>query len=100
MGFRCDACVSCGITAQIIEIDKVSAMPRPKIAFVASPVPIAQSARADLAARYGDVAQEKADVIVALGGDGFMLQTLHGTQSLGFGLLILACLIPVGDLHT
>jgi len=30
-----------------------------------------------LAHRYGDVAPEHADVIVALGGDGLMLQTLH-----------------------
>jgi len=57
-------------------------MPRPKIAFVASPVPIAQSALRDLADRYGDVPQAEADVIVALGGDGFMLQTLHATQGL------------------
>ena len=27
--------------------------------------------------RYGDVTPDKADVIVALGGDGLMLQTLH-----------------------
>ncbi len=53
-----------------------------KIAFAASDVEIAQSARADLVARYGEVQQEKADVIVALGGDGFMLQTLHATQAL------------------
>ena len=32
---------------------------------------------ARLRRRYGDVAPETADVIVALGGDGFMLQTLH-----------------------
>ncbi|MDP5086805.1 MAG: NAD kinase [Yoonia sp.] len=57
-------------------------MPRPKIAFVASPVPIAQTALRELAAAYGDVPQAKADVIVALGGDGFMLQTLHATQGL------------------
>ena len=57
-------------------------MARPKIAFVASPVPIAQSALRDLADRYGDVPQAEADVIVALGGDGFMLQTLHATQGL------------------
>ena len=57
-------------------------MARPKIAFVASPVPIAQSALRDLADRYGDVPQAKADVIVALGGDGFMLQTFHATQGL------------------
>jgi NAD+ kinase len=48
-----------------------------RIAFVASSVPEAQEARRRLAARYGDAAPEAADVIVALGGDGFMLQTLH-----------------------
>ena len=57
-------------------------MPRPKIAFVASPVPIAQKALRELAAKHGDVPQPEADVIVALGGDGFMLQTLHATQGL------------------
>lgn len=54
-----------------------------KIAFAASRAPVAQTARAALIGRYGDVAPEQADVIVALGGDGFMLQTLHGTQHLG-----------------
>ena len=53
-----------------------------KIAFLASEAPVAQSARAALIGRYGDVAQDKADVIVALGGDGFMLRTLHATQNL------------------
>lgn len=57
-------------------------MPKTKIAFLASPVPSAQKARVALSERHGDVAPEKADVIVALGGDGFMLQTLHATQSL------------------
>jgi NAD+ kinase len=50
---------------------------RKKIAFVASEVPEAISARKRLAGMYGDVAQDEADVIVALGGDGLMLQTLH-----------------------
>ena len=53
-----------------------------KIAFLASDAPVAQTARAALIGRYGDAAPESADVIVALGGDGFMLQTLHGTQDL------------------
>ncbi|TMM55406.1 NAD kinase [Sulfitobacter sabulilitoris] len=53
-----------------------------KIAFTASNAPVAQTARAALVARYGDVAMEEADVIVALGGDGFMLHTLHATQHL------------------
>jgi NAD+ kinase len=30
-----------------------------------------------MCARYGDAGASKSDVIVALGGDGFMLQTLH-----------------------
>ncbi len=53
-----------------------------KIAFTASNAPVAQTALAALVARYGDVAMEEADVIVALGGDGFMLHTLHATQHL------------------
>ena len=48
-----------------------------RIAFVASPNPQAERARKKLTARYGDVPLEKADVVVALGGDGLMLQTLH-----------------------
>ena len=49
----------------------------PRIAFAASDRPEAQTARTRLAARYGSVDLETADVIVALGGDGFMLETLH-----------------------
>ncbi|MFQ5347714.1 MAG: NAD kinase [Rhodothalassiaceae bacterium] len=49
----------------------------PKIAFIASESPEAQQAAAALRQRYGDVAVADAEVIVALGGDGFMLQTLH-----------------------
>ena len=37
----------------------------------------AQKARAALVARYGSAAEEEADMVVALGGDGFMLETLH-----------------------
>lgn len=48
-----------------------------KIAFVAARSDTAEAARARLAARYGDAAPGQADVIVALGGDGHMLQTLH-----------------------
>jgi NAD+ kinase len=53
-----------------------------KLHFAASDAPLAQASRAGLVARYGDVAIEDADVIVALGGDGFMLQTLHASQDL------------------
>jgi NAD+ kinase len=51
-----------------------------RIAFCASDAPIAQAALAGLTRRYGNHGEERADVIVALGGDGFMLQTLHRTQ--------------------
>ena len=53
-----------------------------KIAFVASQTPVAQTARAALIGRYGNVLPKDADVIVALGGDGFMLETLHAMQDL------------------
>ena len=48
-----------------------------KLAFTASPAPSAQQAADALAARYGNADMDNADVVVALGGDGFMLQTLH-----------------------
>ena len=48
-----------------------------KIAFVASDVPEAQKAFEVLAGSYGNCAPSEADAIVALGGDGLMLQTLH-----------------------
>ncbi|MFN3513992.1 MAG: NAD kinase [Phenylobacterium sp.] len=48
-----------------------------RLAFTASERPEAQEAKAALAARYGEVSPEEAQVIVALGGDGFMLETLH-----------------------
>jgi NAD+ kinase len=50
-----------------------------KIAFRAGTSAVAQAAHAALVARYGDVPVEEADVIVALGGDGFMLETLNAT---------------------
>ena len=48
-----------------------------RIAFVASSAPDAQAALGRLGQRYGGVEADGADVIVALGGDGFMLETLH-----------------------
>ena len=54
-----------------------------RIAFVASPMPEAEEARGRLVLRYGSVPPERADVIVALGGDGLMLQTLHRFMSAG-----------------
>jgi NAD+ kinase len=48
-----------------------------RIAFVASPSEEAQRALAQLVEAYGNSDPEEADVVVALGGDGLMLQTLH-----------------------
>jgi NAD+ kinase len=48
-----------------------------RVHFVASEAPEAQAALKRLRERYGDVGAADAAVTVALGGDGFMLQTLH-----------------------
>ena len=48
-----------------------------KVAFVASETKEAQGALAKLAKRYGACDPRSAQVVVALGGDGFMLETLH-----------------------
>ena len=48
-----------------------------RIAFVASAGEEAQAALVQLGNLYGNCAPADADVIVALGGDGLMLQTLH-----------------------
>lgn len=53
------------------------------LCFLASQTPSAQAARAALAARYGETSLDTAAVIVALGGDGFMLETLHATKARG-----------------
>ena len=47
------------------------------VAFVAADNPEAIQAEKDLKARYPHVAPEEATIIVALGGDGFMLHTMH-----------------------
>ena len=49
----------------------------PTVAFVATDSEPAQMALSDLEDRYGYVSPEDADIIVALGGDGYMLETLH-----------------------
>jgi NAD+ kinase len=49
----------------------------PCLAFLAAATERAQAARNRLAARYGDVPPSEAEFIVALGGDGLMLETQH-----------------------
>jgi NAD+ kinase len=51
--------------------------PNPKLAFVASDAKAAQDALAELGRRYGNLPPAESDAIVALGGDGFMLDSLH-----------------------
>ena len=53
-----------------------------KISFLASDDDEAQTAMRSLHHRYGHVPAKSADVIVALGGDGFMLSTLHTTMDM------------------
>lgn len=52
-----------------------------QVAFVAAATPEAIEARARLARRYGNAPLDRADAIVALGGDGLMLQTLHAQMA-------------------
>ncbi|MCK1717835.1 NAD kinase [Bradyrhizobium sp. 141] len=54
-----------------------------RIAFVASPSSEAQAAFSQLTRDYGNCAPKEADVVVALGGDGLMLQTLHQNMHTG-----------------
>lgn len=51
------------------------------MSFLSADTPEANVSRDILTAHYGNCAPEEADVIVALGGDGFMLQTLHRFMS-------------------
>ena len=62
-----------------------------RIAFRASAVPVAQVALAELIAQHGQAALEEADIVVALGGDGFMLQTLYETQELDIPVYGMNC---------
>ena len=52
-----------------------------RICVLASPTDLAREARDRLVASYGDVDFKDADIVVCLGGDGFMLETLHRTLS-------------------
>ena len=61
-----------------------------KIAFVASSAPDAEAARVRLTEAYGNAPLERAEVVVALGGDGFMLQMLHKFRDTG---------IPIYGMH-
>lgn len=58
-------------------------MTNKKLAFLASDKPEAASTRHDLVSRYGDASPDEADILVAIGGDGFMLETLRAYMTAG-----------------
>lgn len=55
----------------------------PRIAFLASPAEAGQAALVEMTRRHGQHEPADADILVALGGDGFMLLTLHRHGALG-----------------
>ncbi|MCA1956428.1 NAD kinase [Zymomonas sp.] len=57
-----------------------------RMTLIASPTPKAQKAAEELKKLYQWYPLEEADVIIALGGDGFMLQTLHHLLDNSFNL--------------
>jgi NAD+ kinase len=71
------------------KLDDAISRGAPRVAFVAAETEAARLARDKLAGLYGDHAIESADVVVALGGDGLMLQTLErlrGTAKPVYGM--------------
>jgi NAD+ kinase len=62
-----------------------------RIRFTASKAPAAVAAHQALTAAYGQADARNAEVIVALGGDGFMLQTLHAAQGRGLPVYGMNC---------
>ena len=59
---------------------------RPRIAIVAAETEAAQQALAELCRRYPCVEPDKAEIVIPLGGDGFMLETLHRCLPLGVAI--------------
>ena len=62
-----------------------------RIAFRASSAPMAQAAERVLTARHGNLPLEEAQVLVALGGDGFMLQMLNDTRGMDLPVYGMNC---------
>lgn len=59
-----------------------------RIAIFAAPTDLAEGSRARLIERYGTCELDRAEVIVCLGGDGFMLETLHRLMAVGAGTAV------------
>jgi NAD+ kinase len=75
MAFHVACCINC-------QRDETG-MPFKQIAFLASDSPTAKRALTRMVKRYGNTDIKKADVVVTLGGDGHMLQTMHKMVSSG-----------------
>ena len=65
------------LTATGLPVGPARAFTQGRIAFEAAPTPLATDARNRLVSLYGNCAMAQCDVIVPLGGDGFMLETIH-----------------------
>jgi NAD+ kinase len=65
------------IVAAMLANGRSSEAPSPSFAFVAADSEEARQALDRLSRRFPEVAPEEADIIVALGGDGMMLEALH-----------------------
>ena len=73
----------------IVERDEDPVFGTERIAFVSAATEHAVAIRARLAAAYGDCPVERAEIVVSLGGDGFMLETMHrllGTEVPVYGM--------------
>jgi NAD+ kinase len=68
---------------RVVKRDEAKSMKQSAIAFVSSDTDEARESAALLAALYGQESIDDAETIVALGGDGFMLQTLHRFMNTG-----------------
>jgi NAD+ kinase len=71
--------VACGFNCQRDQ----TGMPYKQIAFLASDSPAAKRALSRMTKLYGNADIKSAEVVVALGGDGHMLQTMHKMVSSG-----------------
>lgn len=65
--------------------------PMPKIALLASDSEAAQKACRDIQAQYDTVDAQEADVIIALGGDGLMLHSMHQNLDRGTPIFGMNC---------
>ena len=64
---------------------------KPAIAFLAADTEVARRALRRLSKRYPHVQPDKADIIVTLGGDGMMLETLHRFMTRGMAIYGMNC---------